>query len=77
MTNSENQDLEKLNAFIGDGLITEIVSEVKRGKEATVYCCRASESTGRELLAARSARDGEEIPPRARRSTRNLASRRV
>jgi RIO kinase 1 len=53
MTNSEIQDLEKLNAFIGDGLITEIVAEVKRGKEATVYCCRAAESTGRELLAAK------------------------
>ena len=42
-----------LDHFIAEGMITEILYEVKRGKEATVYCCQAHPSTGVELLAAK------------------------
>jgi RIO kinase 1 len=33
-----------LDAFFAEGLIDEVLHVVKSGKEATVYCCRASES---------------------------------
>ena len=42
-----------LDEFIDDGWIEEVVSVVKSGKEATVYCCRACESIGREYIAAK------------------------
>ena len=42
-----------LEAFAEGGYITDVISAVKSGKEATVYCCRAHPSTGRELLAAK------------------------
>ena len=42
-----------LTEFYEKGLITEVVSVVKSGKEATVYCCRAHPNTGHELLAAK------------------------
>ncbi|MDQ6644012.1 MAG: hypothetical protein M3Y76_06145 [Chloroflexota bacterium] len=44
---------EALDYFFAEGMITEILYEVKRGKEATVYCCQAHPSTGAELLAAK------------------------
>jgi RIO kinase 1 len=44
---------ETLDFFFAEGMITEILYEVKRGKEATVYCCQAHPSTGVELLAAK------------------------
>jgi len=53
MTDAETQDLESLDAFLADGLISEVVGPVKRGKEATVYCCRGSVWSGRELVAAK------------------------
>lgn len=42
-----------LDDFFAEGMITEILYPVKRGKEATVYCCQAHPSTGTELLAAK------------------------
>ncbi|HLZ61468.1 MAG TPA: RIO1 family regulatory kinase/ATPase [Ktedonosporobacter sp.] len=42
-----------LDYFFAEGMITEILYPVKRGKEATVYCCQAHPSTGAELLAAK------------------------
>jgi RIO kinase 1 len=42
-----------LDDFFAQGMITEILYPVKRGKEATVYCCQAHPSTGVELLAAK------------------------
>ncbi len=42
-----------LDNFFAEGLITDILYEVKSGKEATVYCCEAHPSTGVELLAAK------------------------
>ena len=44
---------DAFGAFIGDGLISEVLYEVRSGKEATVYCCRGAESSGRELVAAK------------------------
>jgi RIO kinase 1 len=44
---------DPLQAFADGGFITDVLAEVKSGKEATVYCCRAHSSTGRELLAAK------------------------
>lgn len=42
-----------LNEFYERALITEVISPVKSGKEATVYCCRAHPSTGHQFLAAK------------------------
>lgn len=42
-----------LEPFLADGLITEVLYPVKRGKEATVYCCQAGSMTGYDLLAAK------------------------
>lgn len=50
------RDGELLNAlqpFLDEGFITEIVDTLQRGKEATVYCCRAHPCTGRELFAVK------------------------
>jgi RIO kinase 1 len=44
---------DPLELFADAGYITDVVNEVKSGKEATVYCCRAHPSTGRELVAAK------------------------
>ena len=45
--------MSALTEFYEKGLITEVVSLVKSGKEATVYCCRAHPSTGHDFLAAK------------------------
>ena len=44
---------QALDRFFEEGLITDVLCEVKSGKEATVYCCQAHPSTGVELLAAK------------------------
>jgi RIO kinase 1 len=41
------------DSFIADGWINRMLYAVKSGKEATVYCCEAGETTGRELLAVK------------------------
>lgn len=59
--------LNYLGPFFDDHLITDVLHQVKGGKEATVYCCRAHASTGERLLAAKVYR------PREFRSIRNDA----
>jgi len=53
MSKSLIDEVPSLEAFRSRGLITEVMSNVKSGKEATVYCCRACPSTGFDLLAAK------------------------
>jgi RIO kinase 1 len=48
---TDNEDA--LDAFISDGFISEVLYEVRSGKEATVYCCRGTEAAGNALLAAK------------------------
>ncbi len=57
--------LSSLAQFYEQDLITDVRSVVKSGKEATVYCCAADPSTGRDLLAAKVYR------PRMFRSLKN------
>ncbi|MFC2108690.1 RIO1 family regulatory kinase/ATPase [Candidatus Bipolaricaulota bacterium] len=45
--------LAHLNPLIEDGLIEEIIRPIKAGKEAVVYCCRAPQAMGGELIAAK------------------------
>lgn len=61
-------DVPSLAMFRTKGLITNVISSLKSGKEATVYCCRANPSTGAELLAAKVYR------PLASRGFRNDAA---
>jgi RIO kinase 1 len=44
---------ESLRPFFEQSLITDVLSLVKGGKEASVYCCAAHPSTGVEYLAAK------------------------
>ena len=43
----------ELDTFAQQGLITQVYAQLKSGKEATVYCCRAHRSTNRRFLAAK------------------------
>lgn len=42
MTIVELIDPDSIASFFDEGYITEVLSEVKSGKEATVYCCKAA-----------------------------------
>jgi RIO kinase 1 len=53
MTTALEIDESLLDAFIGDGSITDVLYVVRSGKEATVYCCRGSEKFGGGLVAAK------------------------
>lgn len=59
--------LSSLGHFYEEDLIIDVLSAVKSGKEATVYCCVAHPSTGAEYLAAKVYR------PRMFRALRNDA----
>jgi RIO kinase 1 len=56
-----------LGRFYDDKLITDVLRQVKGGKEANVYCCAAHAATGLDLIAAKVYR------PRAFRHLRNDA----
>jgi RIO kinase 1 len=43
----------QLDAFFGQGLITEVLGIIKIGKEASAYCCRAGTALGGGLVAAK------------------------
>jgi RIO kinase 1 len=51
--NKDREQLEALEPFIDDGTLDDVLGAVKSGKEATVYCCRASERSGGGLMAAK------------------------
>ena len=57
--------LSSLAIFYEKGLITDVLSLVKGGKEASVYCCEAHPATGLGLVAAKVYR------PRMFRNLRN------
>jgi RIO kinase 1 len=57
--------LSSLYTFFDEGLITDVLAQIKGGKEASVYCCRANPATGADLLAAKVYR------PRMFRNLRN------
>jgi RIO kinase 1 len=45
--------LSSLRGFYEQALITDVLTQVKGGKEASVYCCAADPSIGVETLAAK------------------------
>ena len=45
--------MDSLGGFYESNLILDVLSQVKGGKEATVYCCVAHPSTGVEYLAGK------------------------
>ena len=59
--------LSSLERFYEDNLIADVLSMVKSGKEATVYCCSGGSATEREYVAAKVYR------PRMFRSLQNDA----
>lgn len=59
--------LDSLRIFYDQGLIVDVLSQVKGGKEASVYLCRANPATGMDLVAAKVYR------PRQFRNLRNDA----
>jgi RIO kinase 1 len=56
---------DALGELFEDHWLTDVLYRVQGGKEATVYCCRAHPSTGRDLLAVKVFR------PRIFRAMRN------
>ncbi len=56
-----------LGTFYEEGLIVDVLSKVKGGKEANVYCCAAAKGVGVDCLAAKIYR------PRMLRNLRNDA----
>ncbi len=48
---------QSLEPFFAAGWITEVVSQLQSGKEATVFLCRAAPSTDHEFLIAKIYRD--------------------
>jgi RIO kinase 1 len=67
----ENWLLESLGGFYANHLIADILSQVKGGKEANVYCCSAHAQLGIELVAAKVYR------PRMFRNLKNDAAYRA
>lgn len=67
----ENWLLESLGGFYSNHLIADILSQVKGGKEANVYCCGAHAQLGVELVAAKVYR------PRMFRNLKNDAAYRA
>src|SRR5581483_11679062 len=59
--------MEYLGLFYEDHVITDVLRQVKGGKESTVYCCRAHPAIGVDLIAAKVYR------PRMFRQLRNDA----
>jgi len=57
--------LSSLRSFYDQQLITDVLGQIKGGKEANVYCCEAHPATGATLLAAKVYR------PRKFRNLRN------
>jgi RIO kinase 1 len=57
--------LYSLQGFFDQGLISDVLAQVKGGKEANVYCCQAAPALGVELVAAKVYR------PRMFRNLRN------
>jgi RIO kinase 1 len=53
MTTALEIDEGLLDAFIGDGSITDVLYVVRSGKDATVYCCRGADASGGGLVAAK------------------------
>jgi RIO kinase 1 len=64
-----------LEPLFADGLITEVLGLVRKGKEANVYCCRGSRWSGREYVAAKVYRSleqrGFQLPGSAKRALAN------
>ena len=67
----ENWLLESLGGFYSNHQIADVLSQVKGGKEANVYCCSAHPQIGVELLAAKVYR------PRMFRNLKNDAAYRA
>ena len=59
--------MQSIRPFYEDGLIVDVLAQIKGGKEANVYLCQANPETGLDLLAAKVYR------PRKFRNLRNDA----
>jgi RIO kinase 1 len=46
-------DAQAMEPFLAEGLITEVISLIKSGKEANAYLCRAHPSIGSDYVAAK------------------------
>lgn len=49
----ETASLEAVDEFVAEGLITEVVSTIKSGKEATAYLCRGTRKLGAKYAVAK------------------------
>ena len=58
-TNSDTAELESLDEFIEEGYVSEVLTTIKRGKEATAYLCRGTKKLGHEFAVAKVYFDSE------------------
>jgi RIO kinase 1 len=56
---SGGDHLQKIEPFIDQGYVDEVLGLIKAGKEASVYACRAGPAAGCELVAAKVYRDAQ------------------
>ena len=52
-TDTETAELETLDEFIAEGYISEVLTSLKRGKEAAAYLCRGTRKLGNRLVVAK------------------------
>lgn len=52
-TNTETAELETLEEFIEEGYISEVLTVIKRGKEAAAYLCRGTAKLGHQFAVAK------------------------
>lgn len=56
----EPEETDPLEPLLDDGTITEVIGEIKSGKEGTVFCCAANPDLGYDLVAAKVFRSREQ-----------------
>jgi RIO kinase 1 len=53
VTESTELQLAAIDEFIGEGLVREVLSTIKSGKEATAYLCRGTKKLGARYAVAK------------------------
>jgi len=58
-SHEEADEPDPLDAFLDEGVLLEVIGELKSGKEGTVFCCRAHPEVWDGLVAAKVFRSSE------------------
>ena len=58
-TDTETAELQSLDEFIEEGYVSEVLTTIKRGKEAAAYLCHGTKKLGHEFAVAKVYFDSE------------------